>query len=485
MKHHRFIFGAVAAFLLLLGLHYEELTDPPFWDDLMGFHRQALFLADHHFDFAALAKTGDFWEGGAQVYRWPHLPSLLYGVGYALLPAAAVRLAGHLLNLALLAAAAAMLARLAGVRRWWWWAAALANPLLASQAASLGQEPWLVLAFMGVVLSLWCDRWCAAWGWLIFGALVKPMMIVPAAAMTLFALWRFIRRRDRRSVFRLGVSAALLAVLIAMLLGDSDGAVQEHLLAVAAAREAEHFIRYFPLVGAALAAALLLALTRRSRWRGRGGERLLLLLLLQGCFWGCYLLYSVPLPRYVGAAVMPLYLLLARGLAGWPRRARLAAGALLLGGAVMGGGELLPPLPQHLAASGEFRERSRESVWLLKADRQLCREIEAYCGKERLPVVAKWPYVMMLAEPRFGYVTKPVADLLCAGILPRDLPQVRAYDPASPPADALYVFAWNSFEFFSEFGPPLAFGPEDTIEFTSYGDHSVYQMPIWLYRRKR
>ena len=481
MKKHRFIFGAVVAFLLLLGLNCGELTAPPFWDDLMGFHRQALFLADHHFDFAALAKTGGFWEGGACVYRWPHLPSLLYGIGYALLPAAIVRLAGHLLNLALLATAAAMLARLAGARRWWWAAAALANPLLLSQSASLGQEPWLVLAFMGVVLSLWGDRWGAAWGWLIFGALVKPIMIVPAAAMTLFSLWRFLRRRDRRNVLRLIVSAALLAVLAVMLLGDSDGAVQEHVLAVAAARALEHFTRYFPLVGLALAAALLLAL-RPSRWRGRGGERLLLLLLLQGCFWGCYLLYSVPLPRYAGAAVMPLYLLLARGFVGWPRRTQLAAGALLLGGLVLGGGELLPPLPEHLAASGEFRERSRESVDQLAADRRLCREIEARC--EGRAVVAKWPYVMMLAEPRFGYVTKPVADLLCAGILPRDLPQVRAYDPASPPADAFYIFAWNSFEFFSEFGPPLAFGPEDEVVFSERDRRGEHQEVVFVYRRK-
>ncbi len=151
---------------------------------------------------------------------------------------------------------------------------------------------------------------------------------------------------------------------------------------------------------------------------------------------------------------------------------------------MLGGGELLPLLPQHLAASGEFRERSLESVRLLAADRRLCREIEAYCEKDKVPVVAKWPYVMMLAEPRFGYVSRPVADLLCAGILPRDLPQVRAYDPALPPSDALYIFAWNSFEFFSEFGPPLAFGPEDAIVYTSDIGRPARRVPVWVYRRK-
>ena len=144
--------------------------------------------------------------------------------------------------------------------------------------------------------------------------------------------------------------------------------------------------------------------------------------------------------------------------------------------------ELLPPLPEHLAASGEFRERSRESVDQLTADRRLCREIEARC--EGRPVVAKWPYVMMLAEPRFGYVSKPVADLRCAGILPRDLPQVQAYDPASPPADAFYILAWNSFEFFSEFGPPRAFGPEDEVVFSERDRRGGHQEVVFVYRRK-
>lgn len=476
MKRHGIIWGVAVCFVVLLAGNFREIAAPPFWDDLMGFHRQALFLADHGFDPAALAASGDFWSGGARIYRWPHLPSWLYGAGYFCLPPVAVRCLGHLLNLALLAVAAGMMAQLTGKKRWLWAAAALANPLLMNQMASLGQEPWLVLAFMGVVAAVWRDCWPLAWGWLIFGVLVKPVMVAPAAALAAYGGWQFLLRRDRKRLLRMTGSVLLLSLFVMLLLGDSDGSVQQHRLQMAFWRAVEHFGWYFPLLGAVLLAAAGWSVIRWRLWHGRRGQRLLFLWLLQGAFWGCYVFYSVPLPRYAGAVVMPLYLLLAKNLNGQWRVSRVAAMLLLGGGLMMGAGYWQLPLPRHLTASGEFLERSRESVRQLRTDLRLCREIETRFGNG--PVVAKWPYVMMLAEPRFGYVSRPVTDLRCAGILPRDLPGVKAYDPLRPPANALYIWAWNSFEFFSEFGPPIACDENDEIIWREPG------VPVWLYRRK-
>ena len=68
----------------------------------------------------------------------------------------------------------------------------------------------------------------------------------------------------------------------------------------------------------------------------------------------------------------------------------------------------------------------------------------------------------MLTVPEFGYVTRPLPHVYSAGILPRYAP-VAGRVPPEPPAGALRVFECNSFEFFSEFGPPLAPEPGDEV----------------------
>ena len=74
------------------------------------------------------------------------------------------------------------------------------------------------------------------------------------------------------------------------------------------------------------------------------------------------------------------------------------------------------------------------------------------------PVVAKWPYVQMLADPGYGYVKKGLEKVYCAGILPKKMENVKKYpDPElAKTRGVYYIFVCNSFEFFRDFGVPLA-----------------------------
>lgn len=133
----------------------------------------------------------------------------------------------------------------------------------------------------------------------------------------------------------------------------------------------------------------------------------------------------------------------------------LAAGILVSSGALP-----LPELPGAHRRSGEFLERSRAYLDEIDWQRTLCRILEREAFDRT--IVAKWPLVQMLTVPEFGYVTRPLPHVYSAGILPRYAP-VAGRVPPEPPAGALRVFECNSFEFFSEFGPPLAPEPGDEV----------------------
>ena len=444
--------AALAALLLLAG-NSPYLGDPPFWDDLLGLHRQALFLARHHFDFAALWASGDFWSGGALIYKF-NWPSLLYGIWYAVLPSGAVHVAGHLLNIAATAAAAGCVFHI--LRRdgtgpgaaLLWSLAFLCEPLTSAQSASLGQEPLITLCFAAFLLAFAEDRHGWAVGALVCAALVKPAALLPAAAYCGVLALDLRRGWSRRRLARFVSAAGLLIFCGVLLLADSDGAsggISRRMLIL----RGREMLTHFPLVVLLGAAGVIAGLSRLRE----GYDRVNLLCLgWIGMFFVGYLLYSVPLPRYAASAVPVIVLLAARTLP----LPKCASFAVLAAGVLLQSGTWYAPLPGHLRHSGEFLERSRAYLHQIEQDREMCAFLETQFADA--PVVAKWPYVQMLAEPAFGYVRKPLKKVYCAGIPPRDLENVRKY-PApelAKPAKAYYIFVCNSFEFFRDFGPPLA-----------------------------
>ena len=53
----------------LLAVNAGILANPPFWDDILGLHHQALQLSRNGMSYAELARSGNFWQGGSLVYR--------------------------------------------------------------------------------------------------------------------------------------------------------------------------------------------------------------------------------------------------------------------------------------------------------------------------------------------------------------------------------------------------------------------------------
>ena len=446
--------AAGLAGLLLLAGNCPYLGNPPFWDDLMGLHRQALFLARHGFDFAALWASGDFWSGGALVYKF-NWPSLVYAVLYALFPPTAAHVAGHLLSIAATAAAAGCVFRILrqdGMRAGaalLWSLAFICEPLVSVQSTSLGQEPLQTVCFAAFLLAFAEKRHGWALGALAAAALVKPAALVPAMAYCAVLAIECLRGRSRADMLRLAGAVGLMVLIGLLLIADSDGASGGLSLRILFLRARETLF-YFPLP-VLLAAAGAAAALFRLKTEGYDREYVLWLFWTAGFFAG-YLTYSVPLPRYAASAVPVIVLLAARAL---PRPGYAGFAALLLG-VLLQSGAWYAPLPGHLRHSGEFLERSRAYLEQQEADRAMCAFLEERCSAD--PVVAKWPYVQMLAEPAFGYVRKPLTQVYCAGILPRDLENVRKYpDPGlAKTKKAYYIFVCNSFEFFRDFGVPLA-----------------------------
>ena len=89
----------------------------------------------------------------------------------------------------------------------------------------------------------------------------------------------------------------------------------------------------------------------------------------------------------------------------------------------------------------------------LRANKAACRLLETeYFNR---PVVAKWPFLQMLTIPKMGYVTKALPNVYAA-CPPISYGKVKIYDPKSKmPDNTLYVFAFNSLEAWTKFGPSL------------------------------
>ncbi|MBO5762651.1 MAG: hypothetical protein J6R85_02165, partial [Lentisphaeria bacterium] len=373
------------------------------------------------------------------------------------LPADAVHCVGHWMNMALLCAAAAMAARIPGPFGVLWAAAALVEPILRVQGVSLGQEPFLVLCTMGVLYGAMREKTSMVMGFLIAGMLVNPLMVIPAFAMVLY--WSADSVCRRKKEWGRICGAGLITLFgIALLLMDSDGAGDGKTMSLLLQRIREHFCNYLPLPGAmtvlALAGTVILWVRRRC-WSRRMRGVVLCFLIVCG-FWAAYFLYSVPLPRYSAMIVLPLFCWCGL-LVPWTRRGWMltAVGVAGVAGVLLHSGDCYPQLPGQWQHSGEFQERSLEFLRQMKMDQELCRYLEATA--QNRPVVAKWPYVQMLAEPRYGYVQKALPDVRCAGIVPVELEKVKKYPGKrlQNPENAVYIFVCNTFEFFAEFGPPL------------------------------
>ena len=146
-------------FLVLLLLNYNCLHNPPHWDNIVGLHNQAIWLAKNNFDYGKLYQEGQqFWHGGSNIYPYAVMP-VIYGILYKCCTPYTVHYLGHVFNILCLAVACTLSYvimlrysrdKLSAIL---WSFAALSEPVMAGRTAALGLECPLI-AFMVLILFM-------------------------------------------------------------------------------------------------------------------------------------------------------------------------------------------------------------------------------------------------------------------------------------------------------------------------------------------
>ncbi|MBU8902438.1 MAG: hypothetical protein KOO69_06840, partial [Victivallales bacterium] len=180
----------------------------------------------------------------------------------------------------------------------------------------------------------------------------------------------------------------------------------------------------------------------------------LLLLILSGGFWVSYALYNCSLPRYSAFIVFPMYIFIALNTS-IKNKYLIAVLPLILltTGIINISGRYYLHLQSNRLRSGEYLERSREFLNDLWENQAACKLLETeYFDR---PIVAKWPFMQMLTMPGMGYVTKALPKIYAA--CPTvTYAKIKIYDPKiKMPDNTLYIFAFNSLDAWSKFGPSL------------------------------
>ena len=458
----------------LLILNLSCLDNPPYWDDIMGLHNQALWLAKNNFDVIKLWGPGqNYLQGGSNIYRLGIMP-YFYGILYYLLPYKLVHIFGHVFNIVCISAAAGFSFSI--MRKFKvdppiamiWCIAVLFEPVMAGRSAALGQECPLLLA---TVLSLYfvCrEKYWLGMLFVVLAFLCKMTAGVLAAACLLWCILVIIMEgRDWKQKFKnllpFMISNLLLVLLFLYMnfwapFADLGAGIQWR-----------HFfdnIKYYFLVLMPVQALALIIIAVLAVWRiavlirqrnisniNDKDKFSLLLIILLGGFWTSYVLFHTSLPRYSAFVMFPMYMFIALNSSDKKKLSGIFAIILLICGITNLSGNFYPGMRFYHLRSGESLERSREYINDIWSNQALCKLLETkYYDR---PIVTKWPYSQMLTIPEMGYVSKPLPNVYCACPLIK-YGKVKFYGiDTKMPSDSMYIFVHNSHEFWRAFGPSL------------------------------
>lgn len=476
-------------FVIVSLLNFSCLFNQPYWDDILGLHNQAIFLANNHFDITKLWAPGQkYLDGGSNIYRFGMMP-FFYGILYSIFTPEYVHLTGHLFNIACLSVAFTLFFLILRkyISQWialLWCIAALCEPVMAGRTAELGQEsPLIALA----ATAIYCIAFRRIWSGLIFillASLVKPTagLLAFAAVAWLFsgglAPRRFFRERffkgKWKQYFIGSIAVSLIIIGMSAYIEVYESSISFSFLFN---RTLFIFSKLLPCQAILLAGVIMIAgaliwrlKARRILWENWFSFYLLILIV---GFWIVFILFSVPLPRYAGFVVFPTCGFIALNI-----RTRycnmLAAGTIILLGIAAMDGKLYPKIVY--GRSGEYLERSREYIIDLKSNVDICQTLERDASSN--PIAAKWPFVQMLTMPELDYVNKPMPNVYAVGILPK-------YTSAKPftafqnmPDNTLYIYVTNTFE--PWFSPSLQPLPKDQIVWSD----STLGGLLLIYRKK-
>ena len=469
-------------------LNIGALTNPPYWDDVIGLHTQAVWLARNNFDVAGLwFKEGVLWDGGAKIHPLG-IMSQLYAVGYKFATPRAVHCFGHLVNTACLAGT--MTVFLALMRRHvspltavLLGCVALSEPIALGVSAGLGQEAPLALLTMVSICFFCRSRYRMAYVFAGAAYFIKETAVILLLAYLSF--WLFIvlqsvlrhdgkwRRRYHHPVL-LSMMLGVAAILMNLFPNGAVLLVRGLPLETLAQRFGAHIAYFYPFIFIKIAiavGALAWAVFFRQS-RQRVVLALLPLIFITGFYASCFL-HFVPIARYSMLILFPLSLLLGLCLRN-QMALRILLPLLIVLQLYCSGGKGYPVLPEDTARTGADLERSREFLIDIESNRKLCRFLEENHFND--PIVVKWPLVHMLSMPEFGYVTKKLPEVYCVGMQPRACEVKSAKDGIRNPDKAVFIYVPHCYRF----APDLRPSPEDRI---IYSD-STLPGTILLYRKR-
>lgn len=445
------------AFSLIVAWHVEALTDPPYWDALMGAFVQGHWHATHSYSpFALMRDAAFFTEGGACTYPFSVYPTLVGALESAGVGTRESFVVLHLLSFVaaatIVAGTFALLRRgTGGVLAALVAAALLVQPSFRALASQMNMDVLLGACTVMSLLALANARVARSCAWAFAAVAVKPTGIIVVAAVLASLVWRRLRTADipraqgeadsgstasvsdssasaedvdrarRRAwlggiVFLAGVFVLFVLELVALAhWGKSQPGVA---LFGGVGQFLGKRLWTLPEFALGLAVFLLLApwlVARILRSRATPLEVDLTIFLL--AFSGFYCQYLNVLPRYylqAWPALLGVLVLAAGRLRVTPK---LTAGLLVafgVVGLVNAHGRFHPVKWSDWNVPDDARPLVSNEGWLLERsleyrdDLAMNRAIAARCSTLDVRVVADWPILQLLSVPRLGYVERPV-----------------------------------------------------------------------------
>lgn len=455
-------------FLIFILFNMRILSNPPYGDEILGLHNQAIWLAENNFDFSRLYKQEQIYDNGGSLTHAVGTMAMIYGIMYYFLPPLAVHIIGHLINLAVLAFAGMLsirlLSRFCDSRITVLWIIAIfTEPLLGSRMAAQDQDTVLTGMIVFSFFQFFNKRFYSAILLGIFCCLIKLTGIVMLAAYLVWFTMAYIRDRktDQGKIFIRGTLSSFFAIVLVAILFLSAGFPSPsentgifNLGLIIIKRHTEYFYLWlFPTLLAAC--VLFLVILYKNHWKNWHLEYFIFPILIFGYFFAYFTHPAIPqIPRYTVIVVIPILLFLAYSSTILNTKTQILLAFIVIFLNIFNmRGLLLFDIPAYYRAEGSQLERSREHLDIVDSDRKLCRFIEQN-KPENTKILCKWPHAQMLTMPKLRYVKEPVKNVFCLGIFPKYSKAKKITELETVDENTWILYAPNCFDL--QFLPSLA-----------------------------
>jgi hypothetical protein len=407
-------------FVLILGLKWPVLNQPPVWDGSMGLFPAAITLAETDFDLGFLLRQPGYESGGPNVHPLSLVTWLTAGVmavvgdGPLFFPtlhlihfvlAAVAMVAVHRFALLLLSPLPAALTA----------ASVLLFPLVRTQTGFMYLEVPLLTATVLSVLAWTAGKPYRAALWAVVAVLVKPTGVIAAGALLLASLFDRSRpgsRLLRDSVFFTGLAAILGIFVLVTGRPVEAGSIGEHFRLMAGYLVSVPDLLLLFLVFVAFSLAVALRKTHKSPSGHRAAISMLAMMI-------SFLGFFSVLPLFGGFPVIPRYyvqvapFMLVTLFAALESRVGPAKTTVWLIGLLMyflvnGNGRFYPNQSLNNFA---LQERSGGYAALLELHLRGIQELEDVGAAH--PVFYAQPVHYRLHYPQMGYANGPLVNGFC------------------------------------------------------------------------